>query len=539
MLALDIFVAAVILVLSLGLAVRYSVETLEKGLIDNLHNVAQILANDAEVKAALAEGRISPELEKYLDEVLAKQRDIDVITVADVNSIRLYHPDKARVGQKFVGGDEGPAILGENYHSFGSGTLGYQSRYFYPVVDQKGQALGFVHVSALMDNVAALRQGVVWVHLKTLGLVFLISTALLVLLSISVKRSLLGFEPAQIARIFLQRQEVIDSLEEGLLAIDERGSVILVNSAAINILNLRNKVLMGEDVDRILPELKLKESLSGRKEHNFTLVDDDINAICNKLPIKSHDRLVGALAIIRDRTELTSLAERITGFNHLLEALRANTHEFKNQLHVILGLLRSGAYEEAKKYVAENSQFQGETLSAVAKNIENRTLGALILGKINRCNELGVRLRVVAESQIPRHSRFLSTKSLITLVGNLVDNAIEAIVAAELQIGPNGEDESPREISLFVREDELGLIITVDDTGVGCSPEEIALMSGPGYSTKGPGRGLGLSLIRAVVDSGRGQMTIDSDKGVGTTMELVFREPRLGAGEMDRGGVRC
>jgi sensor histidine kinase regulating citrate/malate metabolism len=313
----------------------------------------------------------------------------------------------------------------------------------------------------------------------------------------------------------------------------------LVNSAAINILNLRNKVLIGEDVDLILPELRLKESLSGRKEHNVNLVDEDINAICNKLPIKSRGRLVGALAIIRDRTELTSLAERITGFDHLLDALRANTHEFKNQLHVILGLLRSGAYEEAQRYVAENSQFQGETLSAVAKNIENRTLGALILGKINRCNELGVRLRVVAESQIPRHSRFLSTKSLITLVGNLVDNAIEAIDAAGRRDGPGGEDESPREISLFVREDELGLIITVDDTGVGCSPEEIARMSGPGYSTKGPGRGMGLSLIRAVVDSGRGQMTIDSDKGVGTTMELVFREPRAGAAEIAQGDVRC
>ncbi|MDR1083486.1 MAG: sensor histidine kinase [Deltaproteobacteria bacterium] len=522
MLCLDIFVATTMLILSVGLAARYSINMLERGLNANLFNVAQLLATNDEVKRSLASHRLTPSLEKYLDTAIANQNNIDVITLADMDSVRLYHPDKEQIGGKFVGGDEARVLKGENYHSKAVGTLGFQSRYLYPVFDESGRQVGFVHVSMLMSNVDSLRDRVIGVHLKSLGLVFAISSAFLALIAVSIKKSLLGYEPAQIAKIFLQRQEVIDSLEEGLLAIDEKGTVIVVNSAAERILDIGETALLGVDVDQLLPQINLKESLDGRKEYNISLITDSINAIYNKLPINSRGRLMGALAIIRDRSELTRLAEQITGFNHLLNALRANTHEFKNQLHVILGLLQTGSYEEAKKYIAQNGQLQSDTLTTIAKNIENRTLGALILGKVNQCHELGIRMNILSQSKIPRHSRFLSTKSLITIVGNLVENAIDAI-----KVG--GEDKNP-EISLLIHEDELSLLISVDDTGIGCSPEEIARMTTPGYTTKGPGRGMGLSLIRAVKDTYRGQMTMDSEKGEGTSMELVFREPRSRVG---------
>ncbi|MDR1870693.1 MAG: GHKL domain-containing protein [Deltaproteobacteria bacterium] len=529
MLFLDIFVAAVILFFSFSLAARHSVALLEKSLTNNLKNVAQLLATSESIKGALEAGEVSPQLAEALDLSLESLTDIDVFTIADMRAIRLYHPEKSRVGQKFVGGDEGPALLGRNYHSIARGTLGQQSRYFYPVFNDQGKQIGFVHVSVLMDNVNALRDEVYLAHLKTLGLVFVVSTALIVLLSISIKRSLLGYEPFQISRIFLQRQEVIDSLEEGLLAIDQKGGVILVNSAAASILDLKDQAILGRDIDAILPRLGLKESLDGRKEHNVSLVTDNFNVICNKLPIQSHGRLVGALAIIRDRSEMTHLAEQITGFNHLLDALRANTHEFKNQLHVILGLLRSGDSEAAGRYIAQNCQFQGETLTTIAQNIENRTLGALIIGKINRSNELGILMNVASDSRIPRHSRFLSTKSLVTVVGNLVENAIDAIDAIDWE--SNDNSQRPKEISLLIHEDDQGLIIAVDDTGVGLTPAEKSRLGEPGFTTKGQGRGLGLSLLKAILESSHGQMSVDSEKDVGTTFELVFREPRNKKGE--------
>ncbi|MDR1395792.1 MAG: sensor histidine kinase [Deltaproteobacteria bacterium] len=529
MLFLDIFVATAMLVLSVGLAARYSMNMLERGLIDNLSNVAQLLAASQEVSDGLEQNRLTPQLEEFLDRTIKNQKSIDVITIAGLDSIRLYHPDKSRIGQKFAGGDEGRVLKGEHYHSRAAGTLGDQSRYLCPVFDHQGKQIGFVLVSMLMDNFETLKSGVIGVHLKSFGLVFALTTAFLAFIALSIKRSLLGYEPAQITKIFLQRQEVIDSLEEGLLAVDEKGVVILANKAAERILDLGEMPVLGEDVDSLLPELNLKEALDGSKDYNISLVTDSISAIYNKLPINSRGRLMGALAIIRDRSEVTRLAEQITGFNHLLNALRANTHEFKNQLHVILGLLHSGAYEEAKKYITLNGQVHSEALTTIAKNIENRALGALILGKINQCHELGIRMNILSDSRIPRHSLFLPTKGLITIVGNLVENAADAIKAAgghdPRRTTELGEDDA-HEISLFIYEDDKSLLISVDDSGIGCTADEIRQMENPGYTTKGPGRGMGLSLIRAVVSAHHGQFSIDSDKGVGTSMELVFRVPR-------------
>ncbi|MDR2386126.1 MAG: GHKL domain-containing protein, partial [Deltaproteobacteria bacterium] len=161
------------------------------------------------------------------------------------------------------------------------------------------------------------------------------------------------------------------------------------------------------------------------------------------------------------------------------------------------------------------------SVSTVAKNIDNRVLAALIMGKISRCQELGIRMTVQPHSTIPRHSLFLSTISLMTVVGNLVENAIEAINA---KADPEADDA----ISILIYEDKQSLLITIDDTGIGLTQEEIAKMSQPGYTTKGAGRGTGLGLVRGLVQSCSGEFSIESEKGVGTSMILTFTTTRPG-----------
>ncbi|MDR0621401.1 MAG: sensor histidine kinase [Deltaproteobacteria bacterium] len=509
------------LLLTVGLAARHSVGLLETDLEQNLNNVAQLLATNQLIIDAMEAGKVSPSLEKYLDDILANDNNIDIITLADMRAIRLYHPVKERIGQAFQGGDEGPALKGENYSSKAEGTLGYQKRYFYPVFDSDGKQLGFVHVSMLMKNLELLRNQVVVIHLQTLLAVFLVGAVASVFLAANIKRSLLGLEPYQIAASFLKRGEIMDSLEEGLLAIDERGSVILHNDSAGRMLELEHGDLVGKDIDEHFPQFKLKETLTGLKEHNRQVALNEQVIICDRLPINARDQIIGGMAILRDRSEVTKLAEQITGFNHVVDALRSNTHEFMNQLHVILGLLQGGEYEEAKQFITKIGHAQSATVSTVAKNIDNRVLAALILGKINRCQELGVRMIVQPQSTIPRHSLFLSTQSLLTVVGNLVENAIEAINA---KADPEADDS----ITLLIYEDKQSLLITLDDTGIGLTQEEIVKMSQYGYTTKGAGRGTGLGLVRGLVQSSSGEFTVESEKGVGTSMMLTFTTPRPG-----------
>ncbi|MDR1656180.1 MAG: GHKL domain-containing protein [Deltaproteobacteria bacterium] len=517
---LDVLVVGVMLLLSVGLSAKHSVTLLEAGLTQNLHNVAQLLATNGQIIEALRVGRVDSELNRYLDATLANQNNIDVITVADMNAIRIYHPNKDFVGRHFFGGDEGPALSGANYPSKAMGTLGYQSRYFYPVYDYDQKQLGFVHVSMLMSNLTRLRDNVVKVNLQTLVVVFLVGAMAAVFISMNIKRSLLGFEPDQLTNIFLQRGEIMDSLAEGLLAVNNSGQVILVNEAAEAILGMSQNQLLNQDIDNFFPQLKIKDTLDDKTKFNLNVAINEKNILCDRVPINSDHQVIGAVAILRDHSEVTRLAEQLTGVNHILDALRANTHEFMNQLHIILGLIRNGDLQEAEAFITSVGDFQNATVSTVFKHIQNRVLSALVLGKINKCHEIGIKMIVAPHSIIPRHSRFLSTKALVTIVGNLVENAIDAI--------NEKSDSDTASITLLVHEDELSLMIMLDDTGIGLTAQEIELMSQPGYSTKGANRGLGMSLIRGVVDTYKGEFTVESDKGVGTSMTLVFNQPRAG-----------
>ncbi|MDR2486984.1 MAG: sensor histidine kinase [Clostridiales Family XIII bacterium] len=522
-LLLNVVLVGAMLVLSVGLSVRYSGNLLENSLTDNLHNIGQLLATSEDVIAALERGESTPELDKYLDAAIHNENLVDVITLADMRGIRIYHLNKDLVGRHFIGGDESRALAGEHYSSKAYGTLGYQSRYFYPVYGKDGGQVGFVLVSMMMSHLDMLRKDVLSMHLHTLTVVFILGIAASVLLSMSIKRSLLGFEPHQIREGFLQQGDVIDSLDEGLVAVDNTGIVTLANRAAQGILGQEGEVVTGQDIDRLMPTGGMKDFLLQKNdEGSHSLIMDNEGLIVSRVPFQTgkRKRSAGAVAILRDRSEVTRMAEQLTGATHLVEALRANTHEFMNQLHVILGLLQTGGAEEARRYILDVGSIQNETVSAIAERIENPTLAALILGKMNRCGELGVHMDVFGKSCIPAHSRYLSTQSLITVVGNLVENAIEAILAK------NGSNSNAREISLAVLESEQGLFLSVEDTGTGMTETATGRLGQNGFTTKGAGRGIGMRLIMDITANAGGEISIESEPDVGTSISIHFPHPR-------------
>ncbi|MDR2455599.1 MAG: PAS domain-containing protein, partial [Deltaproteobacteria bacterium] len=259
---LDVLVVGAMSLLSIGLSARYSVKLLEDGLVQNLGNVAKMLATSEQVRDALEKGLVSPGLDRYLRDVIADQNNVDVITLADMKAIRIFHPEPDRIGETFYGGDEGPVLKGEIYSSKARGTLGYQMRYFYPVYGNDGRQIGFVHVSMLMSNLTKLRDNVLIVQLQTLAVVLVLGAVAAALISMSIKRSLLGFEPGQIADIFLRRGEILDSLAEGLLAVDEAGKIILINDAAQAMLGLEKEAAQERDVDNFFPQLRIKEAIT-------------------------------------------------------------------------------------------------------------------------------------------------------------------------------------------------------------------------------------------------------------------------------------
>lgn len=504
--------------LTVIMVIKLNLKLQERRVEEELHNIGEMLAVDPLVVHACREKRSNTELIIYLNDLFDIMEAVDVLSLSDMESHRLYLADMYRSGNPAVSDSVEAVLKGQRYFSRTAGHMGWRKRYFTPVIDpDNGKQIGFVIVGSLFESVKSQRDEILLGHLGVALIVLCVAAASGLMFARNIKTTLLGFEPVQISRSFLVRYEVLNSLEEGIAAVDNTGHLVMVNKAANALLGLRDDDLQKKVLlDDIFPQIRIRETLdSGEPSYNNGITWGDVNILCDRIPVNEDGSVLGAVAILRNRTEQTRLAEELTGVKHLVDALRSNTHEFMNKLHVILGLLRIGEPQEAEKYIDGISREHSEVIAPVMQKIQNITLGALILGKMSHCRELDINFTLVGTSSVPAKSNFLSGNAFETLVGNLLENSIEAVNA-------KSKEDGAREVSLLVHEDEQALIITVDDTGLGMTEEEVERIRKGGYSTKGRHRGTGMRLIHSVLVSNHGEMQIDSEKGVGTSITVCF-----------------
>ncbi len=513
--------AVLMVLLTVGLTMmtvlRLNLKIQTRRVETTMHDLGTMIAVNPMVVQAFREGSCSDELNAYLDDLIGGMRDIDVVTLADMNSRRLYHLDKSLVGQKFVGGDERGVLEGKSYFSNAVGTLGEQLRYFIPVTDGKdGPQLGFAIAGTLITTIKSQQSDIYAAYLPAMVVIILIALASAWYFARGVKKSLLGYEPRELSRLFLDRVDVLNSLEEGIVGVGIDGCLSMANTAARSLLQLTPEDIGTKDLGELYPQIRVGDVLlTGQPIYNAALAFHGESILYTCIPIKEGEAILGVVTILRNRTELTRMAEELTGVNHMVDALRSNTHEFMNKLQVILGLLRIGDPGEAEKYITGISREHTEVVSPLLHKIQNKNLGALILGKISHCRELDIEFNLSSNSSVPPVSSFLSGNAFVTLVGNLLENAIEAVNAKP-------KDAGDRSVTLMVREDERSLVVTVDDTGDGMTPEEIERILKGGYSTKGRHRGTGMRLIRSVLAFSGGEIQIDSEKGVGSSVMVSF-----------------
>lgn len=506
----------VLLGITLALTLHFSLSTLQGQIEDLLTATSSSLAQSAMVRQALEEGACSEELIDYLDLLVAQTSDLDIVTIANTDSIRLYHVVHSRIGETFVGGDQGPALEGESYISDAVGTLGYQHRSFSPVLDEEGTVIGFVVTSTTMDRLENLRQEIIETYLNLLVLLMLVTLTLSISFSLLLRRVLHGFSPEQLVHNYLTQNEVLNNLEEGVVSIDSQGTIQLVNRAAEEMLGRQAALLTGQPLDTFI-SAGTGESLLDRAGENMTTSYPNILSTC--IPLEKNGTRTGSTLILRDKSETMREAEQLNGTRHIISALRANSHEFMNKLHVISGLLQMNKAEEALDYIGTVSAVQAQTIDPVLQRIHNPNVAALLLGKFNNAREMDIQLTLLNNSYLPQHSRFLTTADLITVTGNLLENAMEAV-----NVQHRG---SLRSVVLQITEDEGCLVLIVSDTGSGITPQVMERMYEAGFSTKAQdGRGVGMALIHQIVDRCGASIEVDSEPGSGTTFTLIFDRPR-------------
>ena len=505
----NLIFTCVVVLMVMFCAVYRSIKIVDGNITSSIVSMSYLLAQESDIRDGLLEGEMKLQMKETLDDVIANTKYIDIITVADQNGIRIYHPEKERIGEKFIGGDENQFTEEiTSYVATGQGTLGKQRRAFTQVFDENGNPVGFVMVSSLVSNIYGNYWSVFLMFIPFMILILLAAVLLSFSIAYHLRKSLLGHDPAEFVRLFIQRKDMFDALEEGILAIDGEGVILFANRAAAQIYHSSEETLQGHPIRQVLPSCRLEQVLkTGEAEYSREIQIYEETILCDRIPLREGQKVTGALSIYRNKTELTRLAEELTGVKHIVEALRSNMHEFKNHLHIILGMVQMKEYHLAEQYIT-GLNMDGMMLSTVVNCIENKTLAALVYGKIGQAREQDITMTIAPGSYLPVHNCHLSTNQMITVLGNLLQNAIDA----------TANQAKEKEIVLFTSCDEHRLKIAVDDTGCGILPENHDKICQRGFSTKGEGRGIGLSLIAGIVQEKEGSFIIDSEPGEGTSV---------------------
>lgn len=505
---------------TLGLTLRYSLNTLRNKIDETLQSVVHTLAESPVILRALEAGSCDPELVDFLDDLVENTTDLEIISIADRNSVRIYHVNHDRIGGTFVGGDQGRVLAGERYFSDATGTMGYQHRYFCPVYGGDGEILGFVMASTTQERISQLHSDISGTYLQLLLILTVCTLAFSAALAVYLQRTLRGARPEDLLRIYLTQNEILNSLDEGLVALDAAGRIRLVNQAAVETLGLREEELLYQQADSILLRDSGESLLNTQGED---LATNHSNLLVNSIVPDSSGLWSRQVLILKDKSEAFRRAEQLSGTRHIVSALRANNHEYMNKLQVISGLLQMGRDREALEYIGMVSATHAQIITPVMQLIHNANVAALLLGKMNNMRELDIHMTLLANSSLPEHSRYLSTRELVKVIGNLMENAIEAVNAVT--------DDRERTIALQITEDAQGLLILISDSGVGIDPGAQSRIYDMGFSTKSEeGRGIGMSLIRDIVDRRGGSIEMDSEPGNGTTFTLIFNRERGGMG---------
>jgi sensor histidine kinase regulating citrate/malate metabolism len=330
-----------------------------------------------------------------------------------------------------------------------------------------------------------------------------------------IRKVLHGHQPEEFSRLYKEQTEVTDTLEEGICAIDTSGKIILMNQAARILFEIPpDSPMEGMHLQDIYPETRLLNILkTGKAEYNTNEIIRKQTILASNIPVYTRNELVGAVSLFRNKTEVTRLAEELTGARYMVDTLRAFNHEFMNKLHIILGLLEMKEVDQAKEYILKTSLVSGEEVSNISRQVPISNLAALLIGKLIRASELGIRFSLKADSYFYTKEKELPVDCYITLVGNLVENAMDEL---------NHSDYPTKEIELGIYSGEGHTMITCDDTGGGIEEDILIHIYDRHTTTKGEGHGSGFALIKEIIDCYEGTIHIDTEKDMGTSIEIVL-----------------
>ncbi|WP_306189791.1 sensor histidine kinase [Streptomyces sp. MK5] len=463
------------------------------------------IAHDLQNTAPTVGGPVQREAER-----IRLHTHAEYIVVMDRHGTRWSHTDPKQIGDH-VSTDPQQALAGHEVMQIDTGTLGRSARGKVPLYDDHHRIIGAVSVGIAYDSVRARLIDAIPGLLAYAGGALAVGALGAWLISRRVQRQTRDLAFSDIAALLAEREAMLHGIREGVVALDRDGRVRLLNDEARRLLGIGDEAV-GLSLDEALGEGRTTDVLAGRVTGTDLLtVRGQRVLVANRMPTDDG----GAVATLRDRTELEQLGRELDSTRGLIDALRAQDHEHANRMHTLLGLLELEMYDDAVEFVGEVVGDHRATAEQVTEKIQDPLIAALLVGKATVAAERGVALWISDRTRLP--DRLIDPQGLVTVVGNLVDNALDAVAAT-----PHAR------VEVELRAEERTAVLRVRDTGPGIPADQRDVIFTDGWSTKQPPahgkRGLGLSLVRRLAERQGGHVAVREAPGGGAEFTVVLPE---------------
>lgn len=459
-------------------------------------SIAVAIAEDPNVITQVQSPDPRAELQPYASSV-EQLTGVDFVVIMAPDRTRFTHPTARERGRDYIGSIK-QALAGEVYTEEFRGTLGPSIRTVAPVEDERGTVVGLVSVGRTRERISdQVADQLPWIAAVMAGGLVL-GAAGSWWVSRRLRRQTAGLGERELRAMYDHHDAVLHSIREGLLVYDTDGSVALVNDEARRLLELPEGPVEVTDLPASL-----------RAPHGAP-VSDEIHLTDRRVLVVSEQDVDGAggprgqVVTIRDRTELEATLGELDSVRSFAESLRSQAHEASNRLHTIITMIEMGRAEEAVAFATDELDLSQALIDRLVRDINEPALSALLLGKASNADERGVRLVITDDSELDSVDP-LTSQEMITVVGNLIDNALDAVGT-----GPDAT------VAVTVRRADGSLLVRVGDTGPGIADAEVERVFDRGYSTKGAGRGLGMALVVQAVRRHGGSVDVARSPSVVT-----------------------
>ncbi|MGK8509939.1 ATP-binding protein [Nocardia asiatica] len=446
-------------------------------------------------------------------EEIRRETGMDFIVVMAPDRTRYTHPNPAMIGLPFSGTID-RALAGETFTETFTGTLGPSIRAVTPVYDD-GRIVALVSAGVTRAKIGDQVATQLPVILGVAGAGLVLAAGGSFLLSRRLRRQTHGLAPDELRAMYEHHDAVLHSVHEGLVVFGSSGEdAEVVNDEARRLLDLPPG-----DVRRSDLPLSLQRMSWGTVRDEMHVTTDRI-LLVNQDTVSWDGRPIGTVMTIRDHTELQAVMGELDSVRSFAESLQAQAHESANRLHTVVTMVELGRHQEAVEFATAELELSQSLIDRLFAAVGAPALAALLLGKVNQAAERGIELTITDDTALDSVDP-LSPHETVTLVGNLVDNALDAAAGSA-----SGWVEVTLRHQRADAADESMLYIRIADSGPGMSAEMFARASQRGYSTKADHHGLGLALVHRLVARHGGSIRTQRDPESAVTVTIPRKEAR-------------